>query len=224
MTNNDERLHPFNQMGTLRVVMLCSPTLEMSRTTAFLCCFCAAPWRTCSCAPADTKTARCDAVATSGLETASSKLLDFGRWRVEALSRSPFVLFYFIFISLGTWITASNFYHLGRRLMVLLSSISPTPGGQVFILVFSMSLLKCFARSWDHHACQESNTCTALTKTREVLYWLLEWSPPKKKKARRRNGSWKEHQDIVETKNPRTRTFGAKAYKSTGNKNSSKWT
>ena len=41
--------------------------------------------------------------------------------------------------------------------MVLLRSISPTPGSQVFILVFDVPSPKCFTQPGDRHSCQASN-------------------------------------------------------------------
>ena len=48
--------------------------------------------------------------------------------------------------------------------MVLLRSISPTPGSRVFILVFDVPSPKCFAQTWDRHSCQASKTGSALEK------------------------------------------------------------
>ena len=48
--------------------------------------------------------------------------------------------------------------------MVLLRSISPTPGSRVFILVFDVPSPKCFAQTWDRHSCQANKTASALEK------------------------------------------------------------
>ena len=48
--------------------------------------------------------------------------------------------------------------------MVLLRSISPTPGSRVFILVFDVPPPKWFAQTWDRHSCQASKTGSALEK------------------------------------------------------------
>ena len=66
-------------------------------------------------------------------------------WRAEASHNPrwlPCVFFFF-------WaVTAHNSYQSRRRSMVLLRSISPTPGSPVFILVFDVPSPKCFWSAW----------------------------------------------------------------------------
>ena len=59
-----------------------------------------------------------------------------------------------VFVSLGPWITASDLKQSRRRWTVLLRSILPSPGSQIFILVFDVPSPKCFAQPGDHHSCQ----------------------------------------------------------------------
>ena len=53
--------------------------------------------------------------------------------------------------------------------MVLLRSISPTPGSQVFILVFDVPSPKCFAQLGDRHSNQASNIGSVLEKRKEIF-------------------------------------------------------
>ena len=98
--------------------------------------------------------------------------------------------------------------------------ILPTPGSlsEVFIQIFDVPSLKCFAQPGDHHSCQASNTASALKKKGNFRK-ILEVVVGVRKKM---PGDWAEFQkelhDIVETKSPSAQLFGAKSYKSAGNK------
>ena len=72
--------------------------------------------------------------------------------------------------SFGPWIPASDSYRLRQRSTILRRiqcSISPTPGSQVFILVFDVQLRKYFTQPGDRHSCQASDTGSALKKERK---------------------------------------------------------
>ena len=95
-------------------------------------------------------------------------------WRVEPLHNHTLASLCF-FVSFGPWITAHDSYQSRRRSMVLLHSISPTPGSQVFILVFDVPSPKCFAQPGHRHSCQASNTGSALEKRKEI-FEKYSWS------------------------------------------------
>ena len=80
-------------------------------------------------------------------------------------SHADFLVFFFSF---GPWITAHDSYQSRRRSMVLLRSISPTPGSLVSILVFDVPSQKCFALTGDRHSCQASNIGSAWEKRKEI--------------------------------------------------------
>ena len=148
----------------------------MSRMTAFLCLTCAAVWPSCSCTSTSTKTAKCETVATSGL---GNRLLK-PRWFVgdEGLNLRTITrwLTYVFFSVLDHGSPHRTTYQSRQWSMILLRSISPTPGSQVFILVFDVPSPKCFAQTGDRHSCQASNTGSALAKTscRQQEQWWEE--------------------------------------------------
>ena len=57
--------------------------------------------------------------------------------------------------------------------MVLLRSISPKHGSQVFILVFDVQSPKCFAQLGDRHSGQASNIGSVLEKRKEIFKKIL---------------------------------------------------
>ena len=208
-----------NQIDALKFVTPQWSTPEMSRMTAFLRCLRAAAWPSCSCTSTSTKTAKCETVATSGLGNGLLKtrlFVDDERSSLRTITRwLPRVFFY----SSGQWIIAHDSYQSRRRSMVLLRSISPTPGSRVFILVFDVPSPKWFAQSWDRHSCQASKTGSALEKRKEKFQEILVVVVRVRKNARWRERSFqKEHQNIVQTKSHRAWTFGAKSLKSAGNR------
>ena len=109
-----------------------------------------------SCTTTSAETAKCETVATSGL----GKRLLKTRWFVddEGLSlrtitrRLPCVFF-----SFGPWIAAHDSCQSRRWSMVLLRSISPTQGSQVFILVFDVPSPKWVAQLGDRHSGRADN-------------------------------------------------------------------
>ena len=76
--------------------------------------------------------------------------------------------------------------------MVLLRKISPTPGNQVFILVFEVPSPKCFAQPGDRHSCQSSNTGSALERKKENFQKTRGRNRSSQKNAWRRSGVFKK--------------------------------
>ena len=146
-------------------------TPEMSRMTAFLRFPRAAAWPSYSCTLACTITAKCKTVVTSGLENRLLKTTWFADdegMRLRTIRRWLRCVFFFFYLDDGSG-TAHDSYQSRRRSMVLLRSISPTPEvDQVFILVFDVPSLKCFAQPGDRHSCQGSNT-GSLEKRKKIF-------------------------------------------------------
>ena len=90
--------------------------------------------------------------------------------------------------------------------MVLLRSISPTHGSQVFILVFDVPSPKCFAQLWDRHGGQVSNIGSVLEKRKEFfqkrLVVVVHVVGVCKKCPVTERSFQKYRQDIVEPKAP----------------------
>ena len=178
----------------------------------------AAAWPTCSCASTYKKTVNCKTVATSGLRNRLLKLADFVNDKGLIL-RAITLWLHCVFFSFGPWITASDSYRSRRWSTILLRSISPTSGSLVFILVFDVPSRTCFAQPGDHHSCQASDTGSALKKIKEIFKKNLVVTFRVRKKCPETKRSFqKKLQGIVETKNSRAWTFGAKSYKSAGNR------
>ena len=97
--------------------------------------------------------------------------------------------------------------------MVLLRTILPTRGSQVFILVFEVPSPKCFAQPGDRHSCQSSNTGSAWKKRKKIFKKVVVVIGVPKKMPVTERSFQKDLQDIVETKSPRARMFGAKSFK-----------
>ena len=180
-------------------------------------------WPSCSCTSASAKTAKCETVATSGL---GNRLLKT-RWFVddEGLSLRTITRWlpcFFFFFSFGPWIAAHDSCQSRRRSMVLLRSIAPMHGSRVFILVFDVPSPKCFAQLGDRHSGQVSNIGSVLEKRKEIskkiLVVVVHVVGVRKKCPVTERSFQKDLQDIVETKSPRDWRFGAKSYKSAGNK------
>ena len=196
----------------------------MSRMTAFLRCHRAAVWPTCSCTSTYTKTEKCKTVATSGLGNRFFKIHWFWRWwRVETSHNHTRTSL--CFFSFGPWITASDSYQSRRRSMVLLRSISPTPGGEVFILTFGVPSPK-WLFSLGITIAVRQGTPALLWKKKGNFQKILEVIVGVRNKMPGDRAEFqKELQDIVKTKRSSARMFGAKSYKSAGKpKSSSKWT
>ena len=91
--------------------------------------------------------------------------------------------------------------------MVLLRSISPTPGSQVFILVFDVPSPKCFAQPGDHHSSQPINTGSSLEKKKGNFFKFSKIpvvvDGVRKKCPVTELSFQKDLQDIVETKSSR---------------------
>ena len=156
---------PANEIGALEFVTPQWSIPEMSRMTAFLRFPRAAAWPSCSCTSASAKTAKCETVATSGL---GNRLLKT-RWFVDDEGLSLRTITHWLpcfvfFFSFGPWIAAHDSCQSRRQSMVLLRSIAPTHGSQVFILVFDVPSPKCFAQLGDRHSCQVSNIGSVVEK------------------------------------------------------------
>ena len=127
-------------------------------------------WPTCSCTSTDTKTGKSKTVVATGL---GSRLIKTRRLcrrrRVETRSWSITCSLHCAFLILAHGSPQATCINRNGGWRSFLSSISPTPGGQVFIhLVFDVpspkNPPKCFAQPRDHHAFHTSNTGSALKK------------------------------------------------------------
>ena len=211
---------PANEIGALEFVTPQWSIPEMSRMTAFLRFPRAAAWPSCSCTSASAKTAKCETVATSGL---GNRLLKT-RWFVddEGLSLRTIThwLPCFVFFSL----LDHGSPHTTRANRDDNPWSFCAPSRQRTEVKFS------FWSSMFHHqsALLSLGIAIAVRLVTSALLWKKEREKilvvvvhvvgVHKKCSATERSFQKDLQDIVETKSPRDWKFGAKSYKSAGNK------
>ena len=169
------------------------------------------------CTSTSTKTAKCETVATSGLGNRLLKtrwFLDDERSTLRTITRWLPCVFFSLLDHGSLHTTRTN--RDDDRWYFCMRSIWPTPGSRVFIPVFDVPCPKCFAQSWDRHSCQASKTGSALEKRKKISTNTCSQSSQKRLATER--SFQKEPQNIVQTKSPRAWTFGAKFFKSAGNR------
>ena len=162
---------------------------------------------------------KCKTVATSGLRNRLLKLAGFVNdegFILRAIPLSLHCVFFFLFWTMNH-----------RKRLVPIATMIDDPSALDLANVrkssfhssqFDVPSRKCFAQPGDHHSCQASDTGSALKNKGNFQKNLVVIFRVRKKCPETKRSFQKKLQGIVETKSSRARTFGAKSYKSAGNR------
>ena len=178
----------------------------------------AAAWPTCSCASTYKKTVKCKTVATLVLRNRLLKLADFVN-DAGLILRAITLWLHCVFFSFGPWITASDSYR-SRRWSTIRSALDlANVRKSSFHSSFRRTITKVLCSAWRspqlsgkwHRLCFEK--IKEIFKKNLVVIFRVRKKCPETKRSFQN-----KLQSIVETKSSRAWTFGAKSYKSAGNR------